>query len=42
MAPAMVEPTLKYHPVRAGPLTQTRDPGRGQRQAGSLTGAVTS
>src|SRR6184192_2707622 len=42
MAPAMVEPTLKYHPVRAGPLTQTRDPGRGQRQTGSLTGAVAS
>ncbi len=39
---AVVESTLKYHPVRAGPLTQTRYPGRGQRQTGSLTGAVAS
>ena len=37
-----VEPSLKYHPVCIGALTQARDPGRGQRQAGSLTGAVAS
>ncbi len=37
-----VEATLKYHPVRAGTLTSTRDPGQEQRQAGSLTGAVAS
>ena len=42
LALASVESTLKYHPVRAGPLTQTRYPGRGQRQTGSLTGAVAS
>ena len=42
LALASVEPTLKYHPACAGALTQTRDPGRGQWQAGSLTGAVTS
>ena len=41
-APAGVESTLKYHPVCAGTLTLTRDPGRGQRQVGSLTGAVAS
>ena len=42
MAPAMVEPTLKYHPGRAGTLTWARNSGRGPRQVGSLTGAVTS
>jgi len=42
MALAIVEAILKYHPACAGALTQTRNPGRGQRQAGSLTGAVTS
>ena len=42
MASAMVETTLKYHPVRIGTLTQARDPGRGQRLVGSLTGAVAS
>ena len=42
MAPAEVEPTLKYHPVRAGTLTRARYPGREQRQVGSLTGAVAS
>jgi hypothetical protein len=31
---------LKYHPFRAGALTQVRDPDREQRQVGSLTGAV--
>ena len=39
-APAVVEATLKYHPFRAGALTQVRDPDREQRQVGSLTGAV--
>ena len=42
VAPAIVESPLKYHPVRAGALTWARDPGRGQRQVGSLTGAVAS
>ena len=42
VASAIVEATLKYHPVRAGALTQARYPGREQRQVGSLTGAVTS
>jgi hypothetical protein len=42
VAPAMVEPTLKYHPGRAGTLTWARNSGRGPRQVGSLTGAVTS
>ena len=41
-ASAVVESPLKYHPVCAGTLTLTRDPGRGQRQVGSLTGAVAS
>ena len=39
---ASVEPTVKYHPYRTGVLTQTRNPGRRQGQAGSLTGAVAS
>ena len=39
---ASVEPTLKYHPDLTGVLTLARDPGRGQCQVGSLTGAVTS
>ena len=42
LALASVEATLKYHPVCAGALTQTRYPGREQWQAGSLTGAVAS
>src|SRR6476660_3270020 len=33
---------LKYHPSFVGTLTQARDPGRGQRLVGSLTGAVAS
>jgi hypothetical protein len=33
---------LKYHPVRIGTLTSARYPGQGQRQVGSLTGAVAS
>ena len=41
-APAGVEATLKYHPVRAGTLTLVRYPDREQRQVGSLTGAVAS
>ena len=40
--PGFVEPTLKYHPSLVGTLTQARDPGRGQRLMGSLTGAVAS
>ena len=42
MLPGIVEPTLKYHPSPVGTLTQARDPGRGQRLVGSLTGAVAS
>ena len=42
LALASVESTLKYHPFRAGALTQVRDPDREQRQVGSLTGAVAS
>ena len=41
-ASASVETTLKYHPSRIEALTQARYPGRGQRQVGSLTGAVAS
>jgi hypothetical protein len=37
-----VESPLKYHPAYAGTLTWARYPGQGQRQAGSLTGAVAS
>jgi Family of unknown function (DUF6467) len=40
--PVSVEPSLRYHPDCAGVLTLTRDPGRGQCQVGSLTGAVAS
>ncbi len=39
---AHVESTLKYHPDYIDILTQARYPGRGQCQAGSLTGAVAS
>ena len=42
MAPAIVEPTLKYHPVYIGTLTSAHYLGQEQRQAGSLTGAVAS
>ena len=42
MAPAIVEPTLKYQPGNVEVLTQARDPGRGQCVVGSLTGAVSS
>ena len=41
-APAGVEATLKYHPAYAGALTHVRYPDGGQRQVGSLTGAVAS
>ena len=37
-----MEPLLGYHPCAAGLLTIARDPGGGQCQAGSLTGAVAS
>jgi hypothetical protein len=33
---------LRYHPAPCRPLTRARHPGGGQRQAGSLTGAVAS
>ena len=39
---AFVEPSLKYHPDYSDILTLARNPGRGQCQAGSLTGAVAS
>jgi hypothetical protein len=42
LAPASVETTLKYHPFCAGTLTWVRNPDQGQRQVGSLTGAVAS
>ena len=37
-----MEPSLGYHPCSIGLLTGRRDPAAGQRQAGSLTGAVAS
>ena len=37
-----VEPSVKYHPYRIENLTETRYPGPGHCQAGSLTGAVAS
>ena len=40
--PVFPEPLLGYHPCGTGFLTMARDPGRGQCQAGSLTGAVAS
>ena len=42
MAPAVVEPSLKYHPVVLDVLTWARNPGRGPCMVGSLTGAVSS
>ena len=42
MAPAAPEPLLGYRPCSTGLLTCGREPARGQRQAGSLTGAVAS
>ena len=41
-APVGVESTLKYHPAHVGNLTSVRYPDQGQRQVGSLTGAVAS
>ena len=41
-APALVEPSLKYHPVVLDDLTWARYPGRGPCMVGSLTGAVSS
>ena len=38
----LVESLVKYHPVWFRRLTRTRYPGGGQREAGSLTGAVAS
>ena len=37
-----MESPLGYHPCSTGFLTYARDPGSGQCQAGSLTGAVAS
>ena len=42
MAPAIVEPTLKYQPDYFAVLTLARHPGRGPCMVGSLTGAVSS
>lgn len=38
----MLEPTVRYHSGEARILTTTREPGVGQFQVGSLTGAVAS
>ena len=40
--PVFMEPMLGYHPCVIGFLTCGRKPVGGQRQAGSLTGAVAS
>ena len=42
MTSVAVESLLGYHPCGTGFLTMARYPGRGQCQAGSLTGAVAS
>ena len=42
VTPVAMEPLLGYHPCSIGLLTGARDPGNGQCQAGSLTGAVAS
>ena len=42
MAPAIVEPTLKYQPGNVGVLTWVPNRDRGQCVVGSLTGAVSS
>ena len=42
MTPVVLEPLLGYHPCVIGFLTSRRDPAVGQRQTGSLTGAVAS
>ena len=41
-AQAAMEPLLGYRPCSTGFLTCAREPGGGQCQAGSLTGAVAS
>ena len=40
--PVSVEPTLGYHPLIIEVLNLRRDPGEGQCQVDSLTGAVAS
>ena len=42
MTPVALELLLGYHPCVIGFLTDCRDPADGQRQTGSLTGAVAS
>ena len=42
ITPVIMESMLGYHPCDIGFLTCARDPGGGQCQAGSLTGAVAS
>ena len=42
MTPVVLEPMLGYHPCVIGFLTCAREPGGGQCQVGSLTGAVAS
>ena len=42
VTPVAVEPMLGYHPCSIGFLTCAREPGGGQCQTGSLTGAVAS
>ena len=42
MTPVALELLLGYHPCVIGFLTSRRDPAVGQRQTGSLTGAVAS
>ena len=42
MALAVVEPSLKYHPVVLDVLTWAQYLGRGPCMVGSLTGAVSS
>ena len=42
MTPVAAEPLLGYHPCGTGFLTCTSEPGGGQCQVGSLTGAVAS
>ena len=42
VTPVAMEPLLGYHSCSIGFLTCAREPGSGQCQAGSLTGAVAS
>ena len=42
MTPVVMESTLGYHPCSIRFLTCAREPGSGQCQTGSLTGAVAS